>query len=222
MSDIYQNMINKINTFCHKCKNDTNQEVVFKETEFDTREIFFVSLKGEPRWVVEQRDWLISRCIGCEILNMRIKTSHIGNKNSSTKFFPGRVNHLPPAWIFGLEGKYIKLLSEIYSAFNNNLFRLTSMGLRTLFDLLIVEKIDDQGTFQRNIEKFTSEGYLSTSQKKLLETIIEAGHASTHRGYEPDKETLLNLLEMSEHLLQAEVLQNRSKVIHKKIPKRKK
>lgn len=214
-------MNEKIKTYCHKCKNDTNQEIIFNETELDTREVFFESLKGEPRWVVEQRAWFISKCTGCEIINMRIKTSHIGNKNTLTKYFPGKVNRIPPSWIFGLKEKYIELLSEIYSAFNNNLFRLTSMGMRTLFDLLMTEKIDDQGTFKKNIDKFADEGYLNTSQKKLLETIIEAGHASTHRGYKTDKNTLLNLLEMSEHLLQVGVLESKSEVILKKIPKRK-
>lgn len=214
-------MNKKIKTYCHKCKNDTNQEIIFDETELDTREIFFVSLKGESRWVVEQREWLISKCTGCDILNMRIKTSHIGNKNTSSKLFPGKVNRIPPSWIFGLEKKYIELLSEVYSAFNNNLFRLTSMGIRTLFDMLMTEKISDQGTFKKNIDKFAVEGYLNTPQKKLLETIIEAGHAAAHRGYKASKDTLTTLLEISEHLLQTEVLENKSKVIHKQIPKRK-
>jgi len=219
--------MNKIKkTYCHKCKNETNQKIAFDETEHDIREIFFESLQGEARWAVEQRDWLITQCNGCEMLNMRVETSHIGKKNTSTsrstRFYPSKIHRIPPAWIFGLDRKYIELLVEVYTALNNDLFVLTSMGLRTLFDILLTDKVGNQGSFKERINKFTNEQYLNPQQKELLEAIIEAGSASAHRGYKADKETLLELLDMSEHILKTGVLQRKSKVIHERIPKREK
>ncbi len=215
-----------IKNYCSKCKNDTNQNIVFYDSELDTKEIFFESLKGDALWIIEKHDWTITKCKGCGMLNMQIKTSHIGKDNLewivNIKLIPWKIHHTPPKWVFSLDKKYILILSEIYTAYNNDLFRLTAMGIRTILDMLMIDAIGDIGSFEEKIKIFEKEGHINKTQKKIFETVIEVGNASSHRWYNPEKNTLNDLLEIIEHLLQTKVLEIKSNIIKNNIPTRKK
>ncbi|PLY10036.1 MAG: hypothetical protein C0626_07090 [Arcobacter sp.] len=206
--------------FCHHCDGDTNQEIVFKETEFDTQEVFFESLKGEPRWVVEQREWEITKCLGCDYLNLDIETIHVGNKNTGTQKIPGGSIRKVPSWIFGLDRKYIEILAEVYSAFNRGLFRLTLMGFRTVIDMYLVEKVGDKGSFVSKLKALEQQGLISSTQKKLLDVAVDAGNASSHRGYSPSEQTLQSIADIIEHLLNATILEKRIEEISSATPPR--
>ena len=207
-------------TFCHHCDRETNQGIIFKETEFDTQEVFFESLKGESRWVVEQREWEITRCLGCEYLNLDIETIHVGNKNTSSQQTPKNPSRKVPTWIFGLERKYIEILAEVYSAFNRGLFRLALMGSRTVIDMFLVEKVGDTGSFASKLASLEKQGLISSSQKKLLDAAVDAGNASSHRGYCPSEDTLHSITDIIEHLLNATILETKIEEISSATPPR--
>lgn len=207
-------------TYCHKCQNDTKQTREYFSEEYDTREIFFESLKGEARYVVEVRKWSLTKCLGCESLNLSIETTHVGNKNSHKKNIPGRPKKNVPTWIFGLKREYIELLSEIYSAYNHGNLRLTSMGIRTMLDVLMTDSIGDIGSFSKKISEFKSQGFINSKQADLITTCIEAGSASSHRSYKPDDNSLRDLLDIIEHLVETDILVKKSQVIKSQIPKR--
>jgi hypothetical protein len=59
---------------CHKCQNDTIQVLVFEKTEYEPIEVFFASLKGESRWIPEQRTWKVFECQGCSLINIELET----------------------------------------------------------------------------------------------------------------------------------------------------
>ena len=210
----------KIKTFCGHCKIDTNQFIVLDETEADTREIFFESLGGDPRWVVELNQWIITRCAGCDFLNMKIITTHVGNKHKRETHFPRKVNKIPPSWIFGLDRDYVHLLSEIYSAYNNDLLYLTAMGIRTLLDVYFVKKIGDVGTFENKLDNLVKNGFITETQKEILGITIDAGSASVHRLFKHERESLEELIDVIENFLRIEILERKTKIIEKKTPKR--
>lgn len=213
-------MNTKKKAYCHHCGGKTNQEILFKETEFDTREVFFESLKGESRWVVEQREWEITKCLGCDFLNLDIETIHVGNKNTTSQRIPGNPRRQVPSWIFGLDRKYIEILGEAYSAFNNGSFRLTLMGFRAVIDIFMVDKVGDTGSFSSKLALLEQEGEISSSQKQLLDTAIDAGNASSHRGYCPSEETLHSIASIIEHLLNTTILVTKIKEISSATPPR--
>ena len=210
----------KIN--CHKCKNDTNQTIKFHESEVEVLEIFLTDWKGDPKLIQVERTWLISKCNGCDMLNMTVKTTHIGNDHTRLEFFPNTIHRGIPSWIIGLDINLVELLGETYNAFNKGSYRLSLMGIRASLDLLMTKSVGDIGTFVQKIEKFKEKGFINNTQTKLLETAIDAVSASSHRGYTPDYKISNDLLEFVEHLMQREILENKNEIIKKKIPQREK
>lgn len=52
------------------------------------------------------------------------------------------------------------------------------------------------------MEAFFSEGFVARKQQKLFkETLIEAGHAAMHRGFQPNAETVNTLLDIIEGII---------------------
>ena len=215
-------MKKKIKKYCYRCNSETNQSVNLTDVEFGTREIF--SSSGDSGWLVEQREWIVAKCMGCEAVNVKIRTTHIGKNDFknvvSEEEFPNRVSRMPSPWIFSLNKERIELLSEIYKAFNSSSYRLAAMGIRALLDMLMTDAIGDIGPFSQKIDQFEKEGFINKLQKNMINTAVIAGSASMHRGYKPDKKTLNDLLDMAEHLMQTEVLEGNTEKINNIIPRR--
>jgi hypothetical protein len=56
----------------------------------------------------------------------------------------------------------------------------------------------------------------------LLDTSIEAGNASAHRGYKPTEESLNSVVEVVENLLKPLALQSKLSNLKNEVPKRNK
>ncbi|MBD3229638.1 MAG: DUF4145 domain-containing protein, partial [Candidatus Lokiarchaeota archaeon] len=212
--------------YCYKCRNETNQIIEFESKNFDVNAIYKSGSTDEVGWVVERTDWSFSVCKGCESLNLELVTIHIGpngiEREVSRKLLPGKSKKQVESWIFGLSRPYIDLLSEVYSAFNNNAYRLAMMGLRTIIDMFIIDTIGDVGSFKNKLKSLKQQTYINNEQFSLLYTSIEAGNASAHRGFEPSKEELVSVIEVVEHLLKPLALKKKVNDLKNKIPKRKK
>jgi len=212
--------------YCYKCGNETNQEIAYKTSNFDTNAIYSSGADSEIGWVVEKTDWSFSSCKGCDSKNLEITTYHSGaneiEREVSRTLIPGKTKKRVEDWIFRLDTKYIELLSEVYSAFNNGCFRLSMMGARTIIDIFIVEKIGDKGGFKQKLQSLLNEKYINTHQHELLETSIEAGNASSHRGYNPSEKILTSVIDIIEHLLKPIAMQLRVSNLKNEIPQREK
>jgi len=154
------------------------------------------------------------KCGGCGAISLRREVwcseyyDEEGHPESSVEYFPPRVFRKLPAWHSELQ-TYKKqeltvsdLLQEVYVALQNDLRRLTAMGIRSLLEHIMIDKVGDKGTFQKNINEFASSGFISKLQKGFLETALEAGHASIHRDFKPNVKTLISLIDISESLIQ--------------------
>ena len=101
--------------------------------------------------------------------------------------------------------------------------KLATMGVRALVERLMVEQVGDKGTFEGTISAFFGAGHVAPNQQAMFrETLVEAGHAAMHRGFEPSADTVNTLLDIVEGIMHqiynAPLL---AEQVNKTIPKRK-
>jgi hypothetical protein len=76
-----------------------------------------------------------------------------------------------------------KLLSEMYTALNNNLRIFAAIGARTVFgrssELLGVAP---ELTFAKKLDKLLEQGKVSKDERDTLDALTYAGSAAAHRG----------------------------------------
>ena len=200
--------------------------MLFEDTGFGTTAAYMEEQNSELGWLVVRDDWIFSQCLGCDSLNLEIISFHSGKDSIdhevSRKLIPGKAQRIPEPWIFRLSSIYIEILVEIYDAFNRKSYRLASMGLRTLLDIFIVENIGDEGTYKKKLKKLKDEGMVNNHQLEQLNTLVEAGNASAHRGFKPSKNGTSVLIDIIEHLLKPTTLRTDLNKLENEIPSRKK
>jgi hypothetical protein len=93
-----------------------------------------------------------------------------------------------PSWLADLDKvapELKTLLDEIYSATNDQQFRLLAMGVRTALDYVMTHMVGDIGSFEKKLNMMVEKGHLSRDRKQMLEIVIDAGSAAAHRGFKP-------------------------------------
>jgi hypothetical protein len=86
----------------------------------------------------------------------------------------------------------------------------------------MIDKIGDQGNFTANINKFETQGYISKKQREIIEPVLEAGHASIHRGFVPKADQLITLVDIVESIVLVVYVQTaKAAALKKKIPPKK-
>ena len=219
-----------VNAHCNRCLGETKHKVIATETKVwpDAEDANDNSI-----WGKEVHELL--RCQGCDSITLRHcewsseDTDDRGQPIRHINYFPPAVSRQKPKWLtefllnlpIGKSGMRW-LVDEIYAALHSDLNRLAAMGIRTLVDMVMTERIGDVGTFSAKLNKLQNEGYISRVQRELLERTIDAGNAAAHRGYKPDKVDLESILGIVENLIETiYVHTNQAKAFSKKIPKRK-
>jgi hypothetical protein len=68
--------------------------------------------------------------------------------------------------------------------------RVATMGIRALVERLMIDQVQDKGSFEKNIKAFFDAGHVAPNQQAVFrDTLIEAGHAAMHRDFEPTANT---------------------------------
>jgi hypothetical protein len=107
---------------------------------------------------------------------------------------------------------------------------LAAAGVRTAFDLASeLLEVDAALTFKEKLDALVKSNRITSSDRVRLETLTEAGSASMHRGWIPEKSDLLTMVEILEHFIdQAFVtpalqkkLDDRSAKLKEIVPRRK-
>ena len=170
------------------------------------------------------------KCAGCGEIKLRV-TSWFSEETDientpiiKENFYPPAISRRKPRWFNMLDYEWhiTKLLNEIYTATYNGAKSLAAMGLRAVIEAVMIDKVGDNNSFAKNLEKFQSQGFVSRIQKESLLAALELGHASIHRGYEPSDDQVDTAIDIVEGLVhQLYVLPNDAEVVKKKIPKRK-
>jgi hypothetical protein len=141
-------------------------------------------------------DWryTLLECAGCKDLSLR-EVIFIGNDEDTViRFYPSPASRKVPDWVYDMSvgvkgGSSATLLGdlflEIYQAVRGGQLRLAIMGIRALIEQVMIHKVGDNGSFAKNLDAFQQAGYVSLVQRDALNDILDAGHATIHRAYEP-------------------------------------
>ncbi len=215
---------------CNTCGSTTNHSV-----EHSFRRNWDEVFDDDPGITIygwEQWDTL--RCLGCDTVHLREATFFSENSGPrgepiiDYRFSPPRLTRHKPQWtkeFLYFDKKLEDLVSlhdEIYKALASQGCRLAAMGIRALVEQIMIDKVGDQGNFQKNIEAFFNAGFVAPVQKGTFQdTLIEAGHAAMHRGFDPSPSTIETLLDIIEPLIDDIYFKDRrAKEAAKSIPSR--
>ena len=153
-------------------------------------------------------DYFIVKCQGCDGVSLRRDAWDDVSEDSTVTSLPSPVFRPTPSWLGDSDFQRacpkgtIPLLREVYKDLQNNCTRSAAMCVRAIVETIMVKEIGDQGSFKANLRKFTGEGYLSKKQLPTLEDVLDAGHATIHRNYQPDQEQLIIIVDVLEGLMQ--------------------
>jgi hypothetical protein len=235
---------NKIQTHCNNCLCETNHLVLYQYIYPKVVEFFSKQDKGlikDKFYSIFICNYLFIECLGCESPSILVQEYHPKStdkryiKNLSTKLrksskieikpiseitFPPTIQRNIPKWIKELPLELMDLFLEIYSAIHQGLFRLSTMGSRTILDIIMTEKIGDKGTFKNKLNSFLDSGYINKVQFELLEIVLEAGNAASHRGYKPKEKDFEVVLDIIENLVEQDILLSKGISIKNSIPPR--
>ena len=122
----------------------------------------------------------------------------------------------------GIPASINALMIEINTAVQNKLYKLAAMGIRATLENIMKEKIGDR-PFVVLVAEFEKSGYLSVRQTESLNSIIEAGHAVVHRGWQPNADDISLLIDVTETLIKTVYLHEyRARELNERVPKRQK
>ena len=150
-------------------------------------------------------------CRGCKEVSIKREFFEEGvdeegeSAPSHIVYAPPRLWHRPPKWLAELE-QYdpdLKgLLDEVYSAVHDKQTRLLSMGVRSVLDRVMTLVLGgDVGNFEQRLSAMVSKDHLTQKQADNLEIVIDAGSASTHRGFRPPRELMEEMVIVMESLV---------------------
>ena len=221
----------KLKAQCNKCLGETNHLLLHEEDQPWEEEGDGVRSSGYHG----SDTFKLVKCCGCDSVKLMHTSwfSEYCDEYDSpiidTNYYPPVISRAEPQWVSSLGGfcspeheKYLlELLREIYSALHNDSRRLAVMGIRALLEYIMIAKVDDQGTFKKNLDLFQKKGYLSEKQRKIIEPIFEAGHAAIHRAYHPSSEDVLTIIEVTESLVETiYVHPEKASKLEGRVPKR--
>ena len=150
-----------------------------------------------------------------------LESFYSSGPESSSVFFKESTSAGKPDWYEFLGETQKALILEIDSAMNNKLEALPTIGLRTLLEIIMVEKIGDIGGFAKKVECFIDEGYVTSKMGDALSHVLDAGNASAHRAYFPSRDDLLTCVELVKHLMHGiYILRPRVEIVADNTPKR--
>jgi hypothetical protein len=189
-----------VKAHCAKCGDDRKAAVVGCHKEEGDEEVWY-SIK-----------YRILKCLGCETVyfqtySMCSEDYEITNEGEhelipNVSYWPAPRRREMPIWLNrGLPIEVFYLLQEIYSAVEAGALRLVAMGIRSVLERVMIDRVEDQGSFTKSVDKLQEAGYLSIRQRNALDTMLEAGHAATHRAWHPSQEDINALLDVTEHVI---------------------
>ncbi|MEP7222553.1 MAG: DUF4145 domain-containing protein [Novosphingobium sp.] len=160
-------------------------------------------------------EWTLVRCLGCDAVRLKHEswfseaTDEKGRPAIETEWFPPSVTRQKPIWrrdfrlYFNVMlSSYNGLMDEIYGALAIGAHRIATMGIRALVERLMIEKVGDKGTFEATIKAFIADGHVAPNQQSMFrDTLVEAGHAAMHRGFEPTADVVNTLLDIVEGIM---------------------
>jgi hypothetical protein len=174
---------------CSHCLRKTHQNVVRSFTQVLDDDAFAEVYK-------------LLECAGCHNISTA-NYSFSFQECYRERYYPTPAKRKAPSWReeLPLGGG---LLDEIYEAAGGGQYRLAVMGIRALLEEVMISNIGDHGTFEKNMNAFCERGYISNVQQRdAMNDILNAGHATMHRRFNPDEGDVSTALDITENILSA-------------------
>nr|WP_314089413.1 DUF4145 domain-containing protein [uncultured Shinella sp.] len=201
----------KIKAYCSKCRGERNCDIAGHHQESGEEG------DGEYMW---NTNWYLLVCCGCEyVFAQSVSTNSEDYSNyynrlgdteteyhETVKTWPARAKRTRPEWFEhgGVESAMETAaldasLNELYGALDHDLFVLSSIGIRTSFDIAAeLLGIDPSMRFEDKVADLVAKGLIKESEKEHIDVLVDAGSASAHRGWQPridDLAVLMGILE---------------------------
>lgn len=194
-------------THCNKCSGRTWHDVLWADSERHDNE------EDHYFWGAE---YFALRCRGCDGVSFLSSSwesgvvDEDGDVLHAVQSYPPKTFRTKPHWYSTLlfesvfdEKHFLHLLDEVYIALQNNCPRLAVMGIRALLESIMIEKCGDKNSFGANLKAFEVEGYISATQRRAIEPVLEAGHAAIHRSFKPQTTEALVALDITENIVES-------------------
>ena len=198
------NSAEKLKLHCNYCLGLRKHSVLFSKAQEHHEEC------EEGHDYFEKIVYQLAECDGCESITLYTSWSNSGQWDPIEDQWPPKISRRQPKWMLELflsenisnPFKH-EFIGEIYSSLKAGNLRLTVLGVRALLEQIMLEHVGDQGTFQKNLDAFESGGFLSRVQREALGPVIEAGHASMHRGFKATGKEVEAILDVTENVIES-------------------
>jgi len=199
---------NNIKAHCNTCARETKHDLVAEDTE---------AWHDNDAGIEGSLTFEMIKCRGCG--SVKLKRSewfsawddygedYMGRPTWTpgikVDYFPPAVSRSAPHWIAALSPAMTDLMGEIYKSLHADCKRLAVMGARTLIDMLLVDKVGDQGGFKDKLKRLESKGLISSQNRETLDAALEAGHAVSHRNHDVTASEVNDVMDIVENVLHA-------------------
>ena len=196
-----------VRTYCSECGGERNCDV-------------FGSLdqSGGDEYFDWNTRWRLLRCRGCDHVFCQTKSTnseevdHEGLPNGEyTTFYIPTYRTLPaqpkrprPSCLgksdkrLGLVLRLWPIMHEVYEALDNDLHVLAAMGMRIVFDVSAqMLGVDPELPFAKKLAAL----FEKKEDRERLATLVDAGSASAHRGWNPSGEDLSTMMDVLEEFV---------------------
>ena len=133
---------------------------------------------------------MVLECCGCERIYFR-RDFWLSEWEGGveTSYWPAPVRRQPPTWLEEIrasERDLGMLLDEMYAALDNDLRVLAAIAVRTVLDRASqLLGVDPETRFEEKLDRLSTDGRISSDEKKILKVLVDAGGAAAHRGWRP-------------------------------------
>lgn len=126
-----------------------------------------------------------------------------------------------PTWERHLSKQMRGLLRETQAGIEAGARALPAMGMRAMLDLALNDLGGDTGGFKRKLDILVEQKKITEGKRKILDQLLEIGHASAHRAYFPSEKKLRDAFECVANIVyEVCVLEDKAFRLSRSIPKR--
>ncbi|WP_092291144.1 MULTISPECIES: DUF4145 domain-containing protein [unclassified Cupriavidus] len=200
-------MAEKRKVFCNVCSHETNHAVLHAVSQH-----WHEGGEDYGYGYEEHCSYLMLQCLGCESVKLREDWNASHHRDVVTNYYPPPTFRKEPKWMMAWwmsSGRAdpppaMLICKEIYKALQNDQPHLAAMGVRAVLEQVMIDKIGgDKNSFAKNLAALCDDGHVSRLQKERLQTVLDAGSATIHRGHTPSKEDLVTLVDIMEHVIES-------------------
>ena len=164
-------------------------------------------------------NWRILQCCGCDYVFVQrscyndydYERDEDGNLTypETISYWPAQSKRQKPDWFDPTIGILAEncteletSLVELYVALDNDILIFSAIGIRTCFDIASeLLGVDPKKPFTAKIDQLIADKHIRESDRERLETLVEAGSASAHRGWRPKVGEISAMMDVLEHFI---------------------